>query len=348
MLYFDLLLVAFFVTLFIIPIIKNYSLQAGYVDEPNERKVHELPMSRLGGIGIVTGFILSVLVVSFLYRHSMDVFIVKVLLGAVFISIIGIWDDIKGLKAPVKLIGQLLIAFFIVSDIFGPDSSIKIDFITNPFTGKFIYLNILSIPLSMLWITGIINAINLIDGLDGLAGGISVISGISLFIVSMVLGEKDSMFIIAAMIGASLGFLKYNYNPASIFMGDTGSLFLGYLLAVVSIIGVLKSTTTIALAVPILALGIPIYDTLSSIVRRLKKGDHIFKPDDEHIHHRLLDLGFSHKEVVKIIYFASITLSVGALIIGLSGGAVAIVSLFAICLVLVLGIKFIHKYLSQE
>lgn len=339
MFYIDIFLTAFFVSLITIPIIKKLSLRAGYIDVPNERKIHSNPVSRLGGMGIYLGFILSFFLVAKLHGLVIDKTISGILIGATLITIIGVIDDLRGMPAIIKLMGQVITAL-ITAVVFG----IQIEFVSNPLDGGLIYLGAFSVLITVLWIIGIINALNLIDGLDGLAGGVTVIAATSLFAGALINGEINSALITIALIGATLGFLKYNYNPASIFMGDTGSMLLGYILASISVIGVLKSTTTVALAVPILALGIPIYDTISSILRRIKNKKHIFKADGEHIHHRLLDLGFTHKQVVKMIYFASILLSICSLIMTILSGWMSLLVLIIICMIIGFGIQRIHKH----
>ncbi|HAR62235.1 MAG: undecaprenyl/decaprenyl-phosphate alpha-N-acetylglucosaminyl 1-phosphate transferase [Candidatus Margulisiibacteriota bacterium] len=341
--YFDIFISAFFISLILTPIVKKLSIKAGFFDIPNERKVHSMPIARLGGVGIFCGFIASFFVVHFIYNIPLEKTLSSIMIGSFFIVILGFFDDIKELRASVKLAGQLFVAIITAISFHGIGFGIQIEFISNPFGGGLIHLGALSVPITVLWIIGIINAMNLIDGLDGLASGVTVIAGFSLFLGALVTGEITAAFITIAIIGATLGFLKYNYNPASIFMGDTGSMLLGYVLATVSIIGVLKSTTSIALAVPILAIGIPIYDTISSIIRRLKRGQPIFKADGQHIHHRLLYIGFTHKQVVKIMYFASILLGFCSLIMTMLSGVQSLLALIFICIIIAIGIIKIQK-----
>lgn len=334
----DLFLAAFFISLIVTPIVKKLAIKAGFFDIPNARKVHSIPIARLGGVGIFFGFILSFFIIQFFHGLYLNQVLRSLIIGSLLIVLIGIVDDIKGLPATVKLVGQLFVAA-LTAVTFG----IKIEFITNPVGTGLIHLGPLAVPLTIIWIIGIINAMNLIDGLDGLASGVTVIAGCSLFLGAVVMGEETAALVTIALIGATLGFLKYNYNPASIFMGDTGSMLLGYILATVSIIGVLKSTATVALTAPILAMGIPIYDTISSIIRRLRKGQPIFQADGQHIHHRLLYLGFTHKQVVKIMYFASILLGICSLLMTILRGIQSLLILVMIIIMIVLGIIKIHK-----
>lgn len=269
---------------------------------------------------------------------KMDRMFQGILCGGTILVILGLIDDIRGINPYLKLSGQVIAASVTVA--FG----LTIEFITNPF-GGLVFLGLFSIPITIMWIVGIINAVNLIDGMDGLAAGVSSISAMTLFIVAVITGEWNSALIAIALMGSALGFLKYNFNPAKIFMGDTGSMFLGYMLATASIVGVLKSATTVALAVPILALGIPIYDTSSSILRRLKQGKHIFAPDNGHLHHRLMMNGLSQKNVVLTIYYANILLGVCALIISLVNGVTAVQVLLLIIVLIVTAVFILKRFL---
>ena len=192
----------------------------------------------------------------------------------------------------------------------------SITIITNPFIEFYPYLSIgwINIPVTIIWIVGVTNAFNLIDGLDGLAAGIAFISSVTLMIISILNGRLEAAFLTAVLSGAILGFLPYNFNPASIFMGDTGSQLLGFLLAAISIEGAIKSATAFVIAVPILAFGLPIYDTLFAMIRRKVNGKSIMQADKGHLHHRLLDMGLSQKQAVIIMYFISSVLGGSAII----------------------------------
>ncbi len=222
-------------------------------------------------------------------------------------------------------------------------SGIRISIITNPFREFYPYLNIgwINIPVTIIWIVGVTNAFNLIDGLDGLAAGIAFISCVTLMIVSIINGRLEAAFLTAVLSGAILGFLPYNFNPASIFMGDTGSQLLGFLLAAISIEGAIKSATAFVIAVPILAFGLPIYDTLFAMIRRKVNGKSIMQADKGHLHHRLLDMGLSQKQAVIIMYFISAVL-----------GGIAIIAMqisnqrayFLLALVMVITVSIAWKY----
>lgn len=231
------------------------------------------------------------------------------LLGCTAIVCVGIWDDICNIPAKVKLVGQILSAAIPVA--FG----IQIEWLTNPFGNLIILPEVVAIPLTIFWIIGFTNTVNLIDGLDGLAAGVSFIASISMFLMAVSMNQYLPAMIIISMAGAALGFLQYNFNPAKIFMGDTGSMLLGYTMAVTAVLGLVKTAATIALVVPVIALGLPILDTLFAIIRRKMSGVPIFTPDKGHLHHRLLALGLSQKQAVLIMYCVSIVLGIVAIFV---------------------------------
>lgn len=288
----------FLVTLSLVPLIKKIAPKVGAVDNPCQRKVHCQPMPRLGGLAIYSGFILMVLLTQPLTEQ-----VVGLLLGSTVIATVGVIDDIKELSPKVKLAGQILAAGILVT------FNINVDYITHPFAEGILPLSYLSIPVTILWVVGITNAVNLIDGLDGLAAGLATIAAVTLAMVGYLQGEFLTVPLALILAASTLGFLKYNFHPAEIFMGDSGSMFLGFNLATLSIMGFAKSITVISIFVPILILGIPIFDTLFAIIRRYTKDRPIFKPDKEHLHHCLLNKGFSHKQTVLVIYMIGIFLA---------------------------------------
>jgi UDP-GlcNAc:undecaprenyl-phosphate GlcNAc-1-phosphate transferase len=223
------------------------------------------------------------------------------------ITILGVLDDVYQLPAKVKLLGQIAAACVLVL------FDIRIEWVNNPL-GGFFYLDMLSIPFTILWVISFTNVVNLIDGLDGLAAGVSAIASLTVILVAIQMGYFHVALLTAALAGAIIGFIRYNFNPATIFMGDTGSMFLGYMLAAISIYGAVKTATTIALIVPAIALGLPILDTAFAIMRRYVNGKPIFQPDKGHLHHRLLDTGMSHKEVVLFMYGITAILCIGAVL----------------------------------
>ena len=318
------LITAAVVALISTPVVKSLAFRVGAVDVPKDgRRMHDHPIPRMGGLAIFFGFILSVLLFLPLTAQLRGM-----LLGAVIIVILGIFDDIFALPAKPKFLIQILAAFLAVwagNRIYGL-SNINI-FSSEPYWE----LGWLSYPISILWIVGITNAVNLIDGLDGLACGVSTISSMTLLVIALVVSEPDVALLMAALAGACLGFLPYNLNPAKIFMGDTGSTFLGFILAVVSIQGLFKFYTIISFAAPFLILGLPIFDTAFAILRRLAKGQSPMTPDRGHIHHRLIDMGFSQKQAVAVLYVISAILGLSAVVLTTNGTVRAMLFLIALC-----------------
>ena len=235
-----------------------------------------------------------------------DIF--ALLLGGTVIVIVGILDDKYQLPAKVKLLGQIAAAFVLVL------FDIKIEWLNNPWGGYF-YLEYFSVPLTVFWIVSFTNVVNLMDGLDGLAAGVSGIASVTVILVALQQGFYTVAVITAALAGGIIGFIRYNFNPASIFMGDTGSMFIGYMLAAISIFGAVKSAATIALLVPAVALGLPIMDTAFAIVRRYTNGRPIFQPDKGHLHHRLLAMGLSQRQAVLLMYVISAVLGIAAILL---------------------------------
>ncbi|ABR46571.1 glycosyl transferase, family 4 [Alkaliphilus metalliredigens QYMF] len=303
-------MITFFVALAIsyilTPYAKKLAYRIGAIDVPKDnRRIHKKPIPRLGGVAIYTAFMITALISLPIDRQLM-----AILIGATVIVLTGIIDDVKPISAKYKMVAQIIAALIIVS------SGLRIVYVSNPLVpGAGMNLGILSIPVTIFWIVGVTNAVNLIDGLDGLAAGVSVIASISLAAVAYLNGQPEVAVLLVILAGASLGFLPYNFNPAQIFMGDTGSLFIGFILASVSIEGVIKSATTIAVAIPVLALGVPIFDTAFAIVRRLVNKRPIMEADKGHLHHCLLDRGLSQKQTVLVLYSISIILGGSAIII---------------------------------
>ncbi|WP_378951086.1 glycosyltransferase family 4 protein [Pelosinus sp. sgz500959] len=291
------LAVAYFVT----PQVKDLATKIGALDAPDDRKVHTKPIPRMGGLAIYAGFVLSILASMYISREIMGL-----LVGGTVILIVGIIDDLKPLPAKVKLLGQIVAAVVLVM------FDIRIDWLTNPF-GDMLYVDYFAIPLTILWVVSLTNTVNLIDGLDGLAAGVSTIAAVTILLVALQQNFWTVAILTAALAGSALGFLQHNFNPAKIFMGDTGSMFLGYMLAAISILGAVKSAATIALIVPIVALGLPILDTAFAIIRRYMSGRPIFKPDKGHLHHRLLEMGLTQKQAVLLMYVISGCLGLSAI-----------------------------------
>lgn len=296
-------IISFTVAVLVTPLVIKFAKKFGFVDAPNYRKVHSIPMPRIGGLAIVAGATAGL---SYVYELIFDLW--PIVLGGVAILIIGILDDKYTLSPKIKLIGQLVAACIVV--FFGFD----IDFITIPFVSEKIALGPFSYIIAILWIIGITNAINLIDGLDGLASGVSVIALASIMYLAILNGQYLVVALTAILIGSTLGFLIFNFHPAKIFLGDTGSLFLGYCISTISMLGLFKSVTVFSLVIPIIILAIPIFDTLFAIIRRVINKKKIFAPDKSHLHHRFMALGFSHRETVLIIYAIGIFFGLCAII----------------------------------
>lgn len=290
------------------PLAKKLAYKVGAIDVPkDERRVHKKPIPRMGGVAIYLGFVTSVIM-----SVGLDQKIIGMLIGGTLIVLMGIVDDIKPLSAKVKLVGQIISALVLVK--FG----MRIEMLNIPFVDMQINFQMLSIPVTIFWIVGITNTLNLIDGLDGLAAGVATIAAFSLFYVAHVNGRLIAPFMTLAIAGACIGFLPYNFNPAKIFMGDTGSLFLGYMLAAISIDGMIKGATAIATVVPVLALGLPIFDTTFAILRRLLNGRPIMEADKGHLHHKLLSTGMGQKRTVLTLYGISSIFGVSAALINSS------------------------------
>jgi UDP-GlcNAc:undecaprenyl-phosphate/decaprenyl-phosphate GlcNAc-1-phosphate transferase len=284
------LLICFITSIFITPVVKKLAFKIGATDKPNHRKVHQKIMPRLGGLAVYISFIIGILILQPNSEYHLGI-----VLGSFIIILTGIFDDIYELSAKIKLLGQLLAAFSVV--ILG---GVHVDFINIPFIGQ-VEFGILSIPLTILWIVGITNAINLIDGLDGLASGVSSIALITIAGMAFIMGNTYVVIIALIMLAGTIGFLYYNFHPAKIFLGDTGALFLGYMISVLALLG-FKNITMISLIIPIIILGVPISDTFFAIARRILHKQPLSAPDKSHLHHCLLGLGFTHRQTVLLIY----------------------------------------------
>ena len=286
---------AMVVSYFMTPPVKSFAEKVGAIDVPKDgRRIHDHPIPRMGGLAIFMGFVLSVIVfVSFSQQ------VLGLLLGALIIAAMGAVDDIVSLNAWVKLGVQILAALVAIR------CNIYFSVITNPNLLSYndtLNMGFLAVPLTIIWIVGCTNAVNLIDGLDGLAVGVSAISSVTLLVVSLLVSDANTSFILAALCGACIGFMPYNMNPAKIFMGDVGSQFLGFVLASVSIMGFFKLQAIITVLIPVMAMMLPLADTAFAFVRRILKGQSPFHADKGHFHHRLLAMGLSQKQAVAVLY----------------------------------------------
>lgn len=308
------------------PVVKKVAVQVGAVDKPNERKVHSKLMPRIGGVAIYLGFMAAVLVSGETGRM-----VSGILISGTLVMILGLVDDIKGISPRNKLAGQVLAGLVLVS--FG----IEVDFVTNPFTGGIISLGYLSIPVTLFWVTGVSNAVNLIDGLDGLAAGVSIIAAVTLAVVAWTQEQYTSVYLALFLAAGVLGFLRYNFHPAQLFMGDCGSLFLGFNLGALAVMGLSKGATVISLFIPVIILGIPIMDTFFAIVRRFFNKKPIFQADKGHLHHRLLAMGLSHKQSVLVIYAITFLLGSSAVLLTMLTTAQSVFILIIISAAILVG-----------
>ena len=325
-----------------------FKIGEGAVDKPRDaRRMHKKPIPRIGGLAMIFGFVVPLVTImifskisgdsqfwskyTFASRHTTGMF-----MALAIIVVMGFIDDCKDLPAKLKFVVQIVAALIVV---FVGD--IKIDVFTNPnFLSDNPYWVLpewLSVVLTVIWIVFITNAVNFIDGLDGLAAGVSAIMSVSLVFISIRVGEYPIAILGIALMGSCFGFLPFNFNPAKIFMGDTGSTFLGFMLATLSIQGVFKSYAVISFAVPLLILGLPLFDASFAMIRRILRGESPMKADRGHLHHRLVDMGFSQKQTVFILYAISGVLGITAVLLAESGVLRALLVVIAMVILLLIG-----------
>ena len=294
------------------PVVKMFAKEVGAIDVPKEaRRVHDHPIPRMGGLAIFFGFLLTVI----LFADITDQ-VRGILFGSIIIVTMGAIDDVMNLNPWIKLGVQIVAA--VVAVLYG----VVIHVLTNPAVfseREVLAIGYLAIPVTILWIVGCTNAVNLIDGLDGLACGVSVISSVTMLVVALMVAEGNVAIILAALTGACIGFLPYNFNPAKLFMGDTGSQLLGFVLATCSVMGMFKYYAVVTFIVPVLALAIPLSDTVFAFFRRLFHGQSPFKADRGHFHHKLLDMGLSQKQAVAVLYSVSAILGLAAVVLTSNG-----------------------------
>lgn len=303
-------LVALVLGFLLTPWVRMLAIKVGALDYPDQRKVHNGTMPRMGGLAVYLAFVMAVL----LFRE-LTTQVLGLLAGATVILLLGIADDIRGLSARVKLAGQILAALVIVQ--FG----IQVDYITNPLNGDIFVLGLLSIPLTVFWIVAVTNAVNLIDGLDGLAGGVACIAALTMAAVAWtqfgMSGMTEMIMLALTLVAAVIGFLRFNFHPARIFLGDTGSMFLGFTLSVLAIMSLTKSATAVSVIIPLVILGVPLLDTFFAILRRCHEHRPIMQPDKKHLHHQLMAMGLNHRQTVLAIYALSAFLGFNAVVINL-------------------------------
>lgn len=311
------LVLALIVAAAVTPIVRGWARRAGVVDAPGGRRIHERVVPRLGGIAVVLGFFAPLVALAFTQSEVAELFyadpmhVVGLAVGGGIVASLGAWDDVRGVSARNKLLVQVVAAF--AAWLCG----FRMESLTLPFVGE-LSLGVFGLPVTLLWIVAVVNALNLIDGLDGLAAGIAFFACLTNFVVATLNGNPLVMLLASALGGAILGFLLYNFNPATIFMGDSGSMFLGFVLATTSMMGSsIQGSTTVAILVPLISLGVPIMDTLFAMLRRIVERRPVFSPDRGHIHHRLLDLGITHRRAVLILYGVSVVFTAAAITIAL-------------------------------
>ena len=323
------------------PFVKKLAFRIGAVDVPKDnRRMHKKPIPRLGGLAIVIAFLLC----TFLFV-GMEKQLQGVLLGAIIILVVGILDDCLALPAMPKFVAQIAAAIIVVLH------GCEIRYVTNPFSAGLLDLGFLAGPVTVFWIVLMTNAVNFIDGLDGLAVGVSGISTATMLVISLLMGEEGVAVILAALLGACIGFIPYNFNPAEIFMGDTGSTFLGFVLASLSVLGLFKMYAVISFLVPFLILGVPFFDITFAVIRRLARHQNPMTADRGHIHHRLIDMGLNQKQSVAIVYMLTGVLGLAAVLLANSTGTKAFILFATVFVVAVLGFAVIfgpHHRPQQE
>jgi len=316
-------------TLVLTPIIKLIAIKINAVDHPDERKVHTKVMPRLGGLAIFLSSSIGMLIFSDITKGPL----LWIMLGSLVIITLGIIDDLKPLSAKIKLVFQVVAASILIY------GGIDIEFINVPMSDKVIYLGNWSYLITILWIVGITNALNLIDGLDGLAAGVSSISLATILIMSLSMGNNLVTTIALAVLGSTLGFLVFNFYPAKIFLGDSGSLYLGFILATLSILG-FKNVAVVSFIFPIIILAVPIFDTIFAIIRRFRIKAPITVADKMHLHHCLIGMGFSHRKTVFIIYGISIIFGLAAIFLSQASFWMGLITIVTLMFITLIGIEW--------
>ena len=320
------LLVALVVSFLMTPVVKTFAYKVGAIDVPKDnRRMHKVPIPRLGGLAIFIGFMVSILLFAEISAEMKSI-----LLGAVIIVVLGVVDDIMALPAMLKFVVQIAAALIPALN------GVQILAFSNPniFSESLYWvLGGLSVPFTVLWIVAITNAVNLIDGLDGLANGVSAISATTMLVIALVGGQTQVSIVLAALVGACVGFMPYNMNPAKMFMGDTGATFLGFILSTMSLQGLGKYYAVVSCVVPFLILGLPIFDTAFAFIRRVAHGQSPMHADRSHIHHRLIDMGLNQKQAVATLYVISAILGLSAVVLTTSGEQKAMLMFAALCIV---------------
>lgn len=319
--YLTLFLISLFASLFVTPIIRRLAQRFGWLDVPSDdRRVHAVPVPRLGGVAVFGSVMLALAVLPLLdnlvTRSLLGQWggVVAVLASSTLVFLFGVYDDLTGASAKWKFVAQGVAAVLLYY------LGGRVEAVTIPFVGSFALPPVLGFGVTLVWVVGISNAFNLIDGLDGLATGASLFAALVMLGVSLVNGHTLVTVVSIALVGALIGFLRYNFNPASIFLGDSGALFIGFLLAALSVTGTQKASTVVAVAIPLMAFALPVIDTGFTLARRFVSGKPLFEGDREHIHHKLLERGWSQRRVAFALYGVCAFFGLLALLFTSDGG----------------------------
>jgi len=339
-------LTALFLSVFMTPLVRRFALRIGAVSTPGGRHVNGRIIPRLGGLALAFAWALPVITISVLHPmvanalHGKLVQLVAMMVGSGVICAVGALDDARGVRSLHKLVAQVVVASFAFV------CGFEIQAIHLPLIGD-LQMGVFALPVTVLWIVGVTNAVNLIDGLDGLAAGVAFFAALTSFVIAAVSGSVFVALMMAALMGALVGFLFFNFNPARIFMGDSGSYFLGFVLATTALAGgglQQKASTAVSLLVPVLALGVPIFDTLFSMVRRVLERRSIFSADRGHVHHRLLDIGLTHRRAVVFLYGISSLFAAGAIAVSLGRSWHVGLALLSVTLVFIGLVRFLGYF----
>jgi UDP-GlcNAc:undecaprenyl-phosphate GlcNAc-1-phosphate transferase len=336
--------VSLFVAVLLTPLVRWLAIRVGAVSTPRARDIHQRAVPRLGGVAIAAAFFAPLLALSLIDTsvaatlRAQPRLALGLLVGGIGLGALGVADDTVGVRARTKFAVQLCVAFFAYA------MGFRIEAVSIPFLGVW-EMGVFALPITALWIVGVVNAVNLIDGLDGLAAGVIFFAALTNFVIAVIGNQIFVAVVMASIMGAMVGFLFYNFNPAHIFMGDSGSYFLGYLLATASLTGAMQKTSTaVSMLVPMVALGVPIFDTFFSMLRRTLERRSVFSPDRGHVHHRLIDMGITHRRAVMLLYGVSILLMVSAIAIALGRSWESGVALLVASVVLTGLIRFVGYF----
>ncbi len=332
-------LLAFFISLIVTPLTKPLAFKFKVLAHPNARSMHKTPTGLLGGLAIFSGFMITMLVTMLFVKDFRTTQFYGFMAGGVIIWVLGVFDDKYALSAKIKLLGQVIAAIIVIA------TGSTINFYNWPLPD---FLNNYGSVLTFFWIIGIINAINIIDGVDGLAAGVSAISSLCMAILCFISGTPTAVILSAALAGSTLGFLPRNFHPAEVFMGDNGAMFLGYVLAVSSIIGVYKEYALLSVIISFLVLAFPIFDVSFAILRRALNGKPIMIADRGHLHHKLYDMGFSERHTVAILYTITIVTGFLAIIIAIDNIVTIMIVFTFLAILFVMVISYRRRVIQRK